>query len=140
MLFVLGCLPCQCLHHHSRLLDRYAAITTRMVLLPLNRFILLDEMLRPEVSPQVDNLPSSQTNEHTHGTEREPLHPLVGTLVCITQTLLTRAEIIHLCDDLGDHLLEAAEVGLNGLELLLRLDGGPIAGVSADLNIKIDFT
>lgn len=97
-------------------------------------------MLGPEVSPQVDNLPSSQTNEHTHGTEREPLHPLVGALVGITQTLLTRAEVIHLCNDVGDHLLHAAEVGLDGLELLLCLDGGPVAGVGADLDIEINFT
>jgi hypothetical protein len=99
----------------------------------------LNEMLGPEVSPQVHNLPSSQANEHTHGTECKPLHPLVGALVGITQTLLTRTEVIHLCDNVGDHLLDAAEVGLDRLELLLRLDGGPVAGVGADLDIEIDF-
>lgn len=96
-------------------------------------------MLRPEVGPQVDNLPSTQANEHTHRAEREPLHTLVGALISITEALLTSAEIIHLRDDVSDHLLDAAEVGLDGLELLLRLDGGPVAGIGANLDIEIDF-
>lgn len=96
-------------------------------------------MLGPEVSPQVNNLPSSQTNEHAHRAECEPFYTFVGALVGITETLLTRTEVIHLCDDVGDHLLDAAEVGLDGLELLLRLDGGPVAGIGADLDIEVNF-
>lgn len=96
-------------------------------------------MLGAEISPQVDNLPRTQTNQHTHGAEGEPLHALVGALVGVTQALLTGAEVVHLADNLGDHLLDTAEVGLDGLELLLGLDAGPVAGVGADFNVEFDF-
>lgn len=96
-------------------------------------------MLGTEISPQVNNLPSTQTNQHTHGAESEPLHALVGAFVGITQALLTGTEIFHLADNLGDHLLDTAEVGLDGFELLLGLDAGPVAGIGADFNVEFDF-
>lgn len=97
-------------------------------------------MLRSEVSPQVDNLPRAESHQHAHGAKSKPLHSLVGALVGIAQTLLTRTQVLHLCDDILDHLFDAAEVGLNGLELLLDLDAGPVAGVGADLDVELDFT
>lgn len=96
-------------------------------------------MLRPEVGAQINNLPRTKTNQHTHSSESEPLHTLVGALVGITKTLLTGTEVVHLGDDVGDHLLDAAEVGLDGLQFLLGLDAGPIAGVGANFDIEFDF-
>jgi hypothetical protein len=96
-------------------------------------------VLRSEVSPQVDNLPRAQSHKHAHGAEGKPLHSLVGALVGITQTLLTGTQVLHLGDDVLDHLFDAAEVGLDGLELLLDLDAGPVAGVGADLDVELDF-
>lgn len=97
-------------------------------------------MLRPEVGAQVNNLPSTKTDQHTHSSESEPLHTLIGALVGITETLLTGTEVVHLGDDVGDHLLDAAEVSLDGLQFLLGLDAGPITGVGADLDVEFDFT
>lgn len=96
-------------------------------------------MLRPEVGAQVNNLPSTKTNQHTHSSESKPLHTLVGALVGITETLLTGTEVVHLGDDVSDHLLDAAEVGLDGLQFLLGLDAGPIAGVGTDFDVELDF-
>ena len=97
-------------------------------------------MLGSEVSPQVHNLPSSQTDQHTHRAEREPLHSLVGALVGVAETLLAGSEVIHLGDDVSDHLLETSKICFHRLELLLRLDAGPVTGVGANFNIEIDFT
>jgi hypothetical protein len=52
--------------------------------------------------------------------------------------LLTRTQVLHLGHDIGNHLLNAAEVCLNGLELLLRLDAVPVAGVGANVDVKFD--
>jgi hypothetical protein len=99
----------------------------------------LDKVLRPEVGTQVNNLPSTKTNQHTHGSKSKPLHTLIGALVGITETLLTSTKVIHLGNDIRDHLLDAAEVSLDGLQFLLGLDAGPIAGVGADFDIEFDF-
>lgn len=96
-------------------------------------------MLRPEVSPQIDNLPCPQTNKHAHRPKGKPLHALVGALVRITETLLPRPQVLHLCDDVIDNVLDTAEVCLDGLEFLLDLDAGPVAGVGADLDVEFDF-
>lgn len=97
-------------------------------------------MLGAEVGTQVNDLPRAQTNKHTHSAEGEPLDTLIGALVGITQTLFTAAEVFHLADDVSNHFLDATEVGLDGLQLLLGLNAGPVAGVGTDLNIKFNFT
>lgn len=97
-------------------------------------------MLRAEVSAQVDDLPCAQPNQHAHGAKSKPLDSLVGALVGITQTLLAGAEVVHLSHDIGNHLFDAAKVGLNGLELLLGLDAGPVAGVGANLDVELNIT
>lgn len=47
----------------------------------------LDQMLTPEVSPQIHDLPGSQTNEHSHGYESKPFYPLVRALIGIPKLL-----------------------------------------------------
>lgn len=92
----------------------------------------------PEISPQINNLPHAQTHQHPHSAKREPLDPLIRALIRITQLLLSRPQVLHLAHNLGDHLLDAAQVRLNGFELLLDLNAGPIAGVGADVNVEFD--
>jgi hypothetical protein len=99
----------------------------------------LNKVLRSEVSPQIDHLPCAQTHQHPHGAEGKPLDTLIGALVGIAKTLLTGTQVLHLCDDVLDHLFDTAEVGLDGLELLLNLNAGPVAGVGADLDVELDF-
>lgn len=99
----------------------------------------LNKVLRPEISPQIDNLPRPKTNQHAHRPKRKPLHPLVGALIGITQSLLPRPQVLHFRDDVGNNVFNAAKVCLDGLELLLRLDAGPVAGVGADLDVEFDF-
>jgi hypothetical protein len=52
--------------------------------------------------------------------------------------VLARAEIVHLAVDLGDELLDAAQLGLDGLELLGRLDRRPVLCVGADVDVELD--
>lgn len=107
---------------------------------PFHGLVNLNKVFRSEVSPQVNNLPSTEPNKHTHGPESEPLNTLIGALIGITQTLLTGTQVLHLGNDIGNHLFDAAEVCLDGLELLLRLDAVPVAGVGANVDIKFDGT
>lgn len=95
-----------------------------------------DEMLGPEVGPQVHDLPHPQRHQQKGGAEAEPLDAVVGALVGVSQLLLARPQVVHLADDLGDHLLDAAEVGLDGLQLLGGLDGGPVLRVGADVDVE----
>jgi hypothetical protein len=41
-------------------------------------------------------------------------------------------------DDLGGELLDAAQLGLDGLELLGGLDGGPVLCVGANVDVELD--
>lgn len=93
---------------------------------------------RPEVRPQVQHLPHPQPNEHEGRAEAEPLDAVVGALVGVAQLLLARAQVVHLADNLRHHLLHAPQVGLDGLELLGRLDRRPVLGVGADVNVELD--
>lgn len=85
-------------------------------------------------------MPRTKSSKHAHGAESKPLHALIGALVGVPQLLLTRTEVFHLGNDIANHLLDTAEVSLNGLELLLGLDAGPVTGIGADLNIEFDLT
>ena len=95
-------------------------------------------MLRPEIRAQVHNLPHPQANQQKGGAHAEPLDAVVGALVGVAQGLLAGAQVVHLADHLGDHLLDAAQLRLDGLELLGGLDGGPVLGVGADVDVELD--
>ena len=91
----------------------------------------------PEVGPQVHDLPRPEADEQPRGADAEVLDPAVGALVGIAQLLLAQPQVLHLRHDLGDGLLDAAQLGLDGLELLRGLDGGPVLGVGADVDVEL---
>lgn len=95
-------------------------------------------MLGPEVRPQVHNLPCPQNNEQPGRSDAEPLDTVVCALVGVAQLLLALAQVVHLADDLGGELLDAAQLGLDGLELLGGLDGGPVLCVGANVDVELD--
>ena len=97
-------------------------------------------MLAPEIAPQVDDLPGTQADQHEHGQIAEPLHTVVGALVCISKLLLPCAQVVHLGNDLGDDLFKTAQFCLDRLELLASLDGGPVLSVGADVNVEFNVT
>lgn len=53
--------------------------------------------------------------------------------------MLSCAEVFHLSDKLASDFLDAAELSLNRLELLGGLDGGPVLGVGADVDIELNM-
>lgn len=95
-------------------------------------------MLRPEVRPQVHNLPGPKTDEQPCGADAEPLDTGVCRLVGVAELLLALAEVLHLADDLASELLDAAELGLDGLELLRGLNGGPVLCVGTNVDVELD--
>lgn len=95
-------------------------------------------MLAPEITPQVDDLPGTQANQHQHGQISKPLYTVVCALICVPQLLLPGAQVVHLGDDLADDFFKTAEFGLNRLELLTSLDGGPVLGVGADIDVEFN--
>lgn len=95
-------------------------------------------MLGAEVGTEIHNLPSPETNQQPRGADAEPLDTVVGALVGIAQLLLTKTQVLHLVNNLGRQLLNAAQVCLDGLELLLGLDGGPVTGVGANIDIELN--
>lgn len=92
----------------------------------------------PEVCPQVHDLPAPEADQQQGCAEAEPLDAGVGALVGVAQLLLARAQVLHLVDDLGQHLLDAPQLGLDGLELLVGLDGGPVLGVGANVDVELN--
>lgn len=102
--------------------------------------ILLDEMLGPEVGAEVHDLPAPEADEQYGGADAEVLDSAVCALVGVAQLDLARAQVVHLIDNLGQHLLDAAQLCLNGLELLGRLNSGPVLGVGANVDIQLDVT
>ncbi len=95
-------------------------------------------MLRPEVGAQVHDLPPPECDEDHGGDDAEPLDAGVCALVCVAQLVLAELEVLHLLVDLADELLDAAQLGLDGLELLLGLDGGPVLGVGANVDVELN--
>lgn len=99
-----------------------------------------DQVLGAEVGAQVHNLPRPEANEEPRGSHAEPLDTCVGALVGVTQLLLAGAQVFHLTNHLTRHLLDAAEVSLDRLELLVGLDSGPVAGVGTNVNVELNLT
>ena len=97
-----------------------------------------NQMLTPEIRPQIHNLPSPQPHQHRHSSKSKPLDPLVRALIRIPQLLLATAQIIHFRNDLAHDFLDATEFGFDGLQLLAGLDCGPVFGVGADVNVEFD--
>jgi hypothetical protein len=97
----------------------------------------LNQMLRPEIGPQVHNLPRTQRHQYAHGPNRKPLDALIGTLIRITQLHLTTPEIVHLGHDLADDLLDASQLAFDRFELLVGLDGGPVLCVGANVDVEL---
>lgn len=93
----------------------------------------------PEVCPQINDLPCSQSNQHPHGSEAKPLDSGVRALIRVSQLLFSAPEVFHLRNDFGDQLFNASEFCLNRLELLSGLDSRPIFGVCANVNVEFDM-
>ncbi len=98
----------------------------------------LDEMLTPKVRPKIHNLPRAQSNKHTHSENSKPLNPLIRTLICISELLLSSPQIIHLSNNLANRLLNTAKLRFNGLELLVSGNGAPVLCVGANINVELD--
>lgn len=99
---------------------------------------VLDKMLGAEIGTQVHNLPGPKTNQNPRGRHAEPLDAVVGALIRIAKLLLPLAEVVHLVDNLLGQFLDTAEFGLDRLELLGGLDGAPVFGIGANVNVELD--
>lgn len=95
-------------------------------------------MLGAEVRTQVHNLPGPKTDEDPRRGDAKPLDTVVGALVRITQLLFPYTQIFHLVDNLLGEFLNTTQLGLHGLELLSGLDGAPVLGVGADVDVELD--
>lgn len=93
---------------------------------------------QPEVRPQIQDLPHPKHDQDEGGAQAKPLDAVVGALVGVAQLLLPRPQVVHLVDDLGHHLLHAAQVRLDRLELLGCLDRRPVLGVCAYVDVQLD--
>lgn len=96
-------------------------------------------MLGTEVSPEVHNLPRPETNQNPCSSDAEPLDTVVGALVGVAELLFSLAEVVHFLDDFLGQLLDTAEFSLDGLKLLGGLDGAPVFGVGADVDVEFDM-
>jgi len=95
-------------------------------------------MLRPEVGAQVHDLPDPEGDQQEGSRKAEPLDARIGALVGVAQLLLAQTQVLHLVDDLGHQLLDAAQLRLNRLELFRGLDRRPVLGVRADVHVQLD--
>jgi hypothetical protein len=98
----------------------------------------LDEVLTPEVCPQVNNLPRTQTHQQAHSTQCKPFDSLVRALIRISQLLLACPQIIHLGDNLAHGLLDPAQLRLDGLELVASRNGVPVLGIGSYVDVEFD--
>lgn len=94
----------------------------------------------PKIRPQIHHLPRPQPHQHPHRPKRKPLDPLVRALVRVPQFLLPRPQVLHLPHDLLHHLLDAPQLRLDRLQLLLRLDGRPVSRVGPDVDVQFDVS
>lgn len=99
---------------------------------------LLDKMLGSEVGTEVHDLPAPETNKEPGCSDTKPLDTVVGALVGVSELLFSGAEVLHLGHELAGDLFDTAELSFDGLELLSRLDGRPILGVGANVDVELD--
>ncbi len=92
----------------------------------------------PEVGPEIQNLPPPEPDEQEGGAEAEQLDAGVGALIGVAQLLLAHPKVVHLGHNLGHQLLDPTQLGLDRLELLRRLDGRPVLGVGADVDVELN--
>lgn len=97
----------------------------------------LDQVLAAEVRPQIYDLPHPQRDQHAHSPERKPLDPLVRALIRISQLHLAAPEVVHLVRDFLGRLGQPPQLGFHGLQLLAGLDGRPVLGVGADVDVEL---
>ena len=95
-------------------------------------------MLTPKIRPQINDLPHSQRNKHAHGANGKPLDPLIGTLIRIAELHLPDAEKVHLHHHLLGYFTQPLQLRLDGAQLLAGLDGAPVLGVGADVDVELD--
>lgn len=95
-------------------------------------------MLGTEVRTQIHDLPCPEANEDPRSADAEPLDAVVGALIGVAQLLLAAAQVVHLADNLARQLLDAPQLRFDGLELLGGLDGGPVLGVGANVDVEFD--
>lgn len=95
-------------------------------------------MLGPKVRPQIHDLPRPQPNQDPRSRDAKPLNTVVGALIGITQLLFPMAQIVHVAHNLLHLLLNVAQFRLKRLQLLRGLDGTPVLGVGADIDVELD--
>ena len=98
----------------------------------------LDEVLRPEVRSEVHDLPRTQGHQHAHSADSKPLDTLVCALVGISQPDLTSSQVVQLGDNLRGDFADPLELCFHRLQLLAGLNGVPVLGVGADVNVQLD--
>ncbi|KAI6752756.1 hypothetical protein HG530_013508 [Fusarium avenaceum] len=97
-----------------------------------------NKMLGSEVGTEVHDLPAPETNKEPGCSDTKPLDTVVGALVGVSELLFSGAEVLHLGHELAGDLFDTAELSFDGLELLSRLDGRPILGVGANVDVELD--
>src|SRR4051812_21490274 len=95
-------------------------------------------MLRPEISPQIHNLPCTKANQHSHRSQSKPFDSLIRALIRISELLLSMSQVLHLSDNLIDVLLDSSQLSVDRAELLCGLNGRPISGIGANIDIEFD--
>lgn len=97
-----------------------------------------DMMNRPEIRPKVDDLPHSQANQHSHCSNGKPFHSLISALVCVTKMLLSLAKVVHLHNNLADHLFDPAKVRLDRFQFFPGLDRTPVLGIRSYVDVEFN--
>lgn len=99
---------------------------------------ILDKVLRPEVRPEVHNLPRAQRHKHSHGANSKPLNTLVCALVGVSQPDFTSSQVVQLGHNLGSNFADPLELRLHGLKLLAGLNGIPVLCICANVDVEFD--
>ena len=84
-------------------------------------------------------LPDPEPDEQSGSTDAEPLDAIVGALIGVAELQLAAAQVVHLNHNLLYQLFDPAQLRLDWLELLGRLDGRPVLGVGADVDVELNM-
>jgi len=93
-------------------------------------------MLRPEVRPQIHNLPRAQRDQHAHSPKGKPLDSFVRALVRVPQFLLSHFEILHLVNNLIHILFDPPQLCIYWSKLFRGLNSRPVSCVGTDVNVE----